>query len=231
MSNLIIALDYDSQNDALALVDQLDPTDCALKIGSEMYTLFGPALVKLLIGRGFKIFLDLKFHDIPNTVARACAASADMGVWMLNVHAAGGFAMMAAAQQAIAGYGQDRPLLIAVTVLTSMGEIELAACLGVAKPLNEHVVYLAKCAKDAGLDGVVCSALEVPMIKTACGVDFLAVTPGIRMATDSQDDQVRVITPQLALKAGSNYLVVGRPITRSAHPQQAVNAFLKMTQQ
>lgn len=226
MSTLIVALDFDNQTTAFELIDQLDPKQCAVKVGSEMYTLFGPAFVRALVAKQFKVFLDLKFHDIPNTVAQACVASAELGVWMINVHASGGMRMMQAASTALDGYGVNRPLLIAVTVLTSMSALELST-LGISTTLAEHVCMLARHAQEAGLDGVVSSALEVPLIKATCGQHFLAVTPGIRMPGGNQDDQTRIVTPALALKAGSDYLVVGRPITRAADPAQVVSEILR----
>lgn len=226
-TKLIVALDYDRQAAAIALVDQLDPSLCALKIGSEMFTLFGTDLVKLLVAREFKIFLDLKFHDIPNTVANACKAAAELGVWMINVHASGGLAMMQAARQALVSYGDYRPLLVAVTVLTSMSAADLIAA-GVNEPLEQRVCALARLAREADLDGVVSSALEVPAIKAECGNDFLAITPGIRLLSNKQDDQVRITTPELALKAGSDYLVLGRPITQANDPALAVHDILKL---
>lgn len=224
-AKLIVALDFDNQSSAMALVDQLDPMLCALKVGSEMFTLFGTDLVRALVAKQFKIFLDLKFHDIPNTVAHACKAGAELGVWMLNVHASGGLAMMKAAQQALIPYGSTRPLLIAVTVLTSMSETDLQA-LGIHMPLEKRVCELAQLTHEAGLDGVVSSALEVAAIKAACGPNFLTVTPGIRLQSDAMDDQVRVTTPELALRAGSDYLVVGRPITKASNPAQVVREIL-----
>ena len=224
---LIIALDFDNVPAAMSLVDQLDPCVCALKVGSEMFTLFGPDFVKTLVARRFKVFLDLKFHDIPNTVARATAASAELGIWMLNVHAAGGLAMMQAAHRALASFGPERPLLIAVTVLTSMNAADLLAT-GVQRSLEKQVGELARLSLDAGLDGVVSSAHEVQTIKGICGNSFLTVTPGIRLATDSLDDQSRVITPQRAIKAGSDYLVVGRSITRASQPAKVVRDILSM---
>ena len=224
---LIVALDFDDRSTAMTLVDQLDPTTCALKVGSEMFTLCGTDVVKTLINRQFKVFLDLKFHDIPNTVAHACKASANLGVWMLTVHAAGGLPMMRAARDALASYGDARPLLMAVTVLTSMSEGDLLAT-GIHGPLEMRACELACLAQKAGVDGVVSSALEVPTIKAACGKDFLAVTPGIRLVHDSLDDQVRVITPERAIKAGSDYLVVGRPITRARKPAEVVRDILSM---
>jgi orotidine-5'-phosphate decarboxylase len=226
-TRLIIALDFDSQPVAMELVDQLDPNQCALKVGSEMFTRFGPHFVWQLVDRKFKVFLDLKFHDIPNTVAQSCKAAADMGVWMVNVRAAGGFGMMQTARQALAAYGDSRPLLIAVTVLTSMSQTEFAA-MGVTGELTERVKQLARMAQEAGLDGVVSSALEVEAIKSVCGPDFLTITPGIRLATDNQNDQSRVCTPQQALTAGSDFLVIGRPITTARDPASVVRDLLSL---
>jgi len=223
---LIVALDFDNHSSAMALVNQLDPACCALKVGSEMFTFFGTDFVKALVGKRFSVFLDLKFHDIPNTVAHACKAAAELGVWMINVHASGGLAMMQAARQALTSYGSERPLLIAVTVLTSMSASDLIAA-GIHEPLEERVCTLARLAKEAGLDGVVSSALEVPAIKSACGRDFLTVTPGIRLKSNSGDDQVRVMTPEMALKAGSDYLVIGRPITQANNPERVVHDLLQ----
>lgn len=225
MPKLIVALDFDSQDDALNLIDKLDPTHCALKVGSEMFTLFGTNFVKLLIDRKYKVFLDLKFHDIPNTVAKACKACAELGVWMINVHALGGFKMMQAAKEAIEEYGVSKPLLIAVTVLTSFKEEELTS-LGINNSIEEEVLHLASLARDAGLDGVVSSAHEVKTIKQICGAEFLTITPGIRLTNSSMDDQSRVMTPQQAVNTGSDYLVVGRPITRALNPSQVVSEIL-----
>lgn len=222
---LIVALDFDNQTQALTLIDQLDPAHCALKVGSEMFTLLGMGFVQALIARQFNVFLDLKFHDIPNTVARACAVAADAGVWMLTLHASGGVHMMQAARRAIESHGDMRPLLVAVTVLTSMSATELPL-IGVHAPIQEQVCNLARLAQAGNLDGVVCSALEVPIIKGTCGHTFLTVTPGIRRASDTQDDQARIVTPEMALNAGSDYLVVGRPITRAVNPGQTVLDFL-----
>lgn len=223
---MIIALDYDNQTDAWALIDKLDSSVCAVKVGSEMFTRFGTEFVRALVAKQFKVFLDLKFHDIPNTVARACKVAKDLGIWMLNVHASGGLAMMEAARQALEdGSSSERPLLIAVTVLTSMNADELYS-VGVQASLERHVCDLACLAKEAGLDGVVCSALEVKEIKAACGYDFLTVTPGIRLPDRIQDDQVRIMTPERAWKAGSDYLVVGRPITRAPHPLNVIKEIL-----
>ncbi|QYJ99500.1 orotidine-5'-phosphate decarboxylase [Shewanella alkalitolerans] len=223
MSNkpIIVALDYDNKSEALQLIDQLDPNMCRLKIGKEMFTLFGPELVKEIHSRDFDLFLDLKFHDIPNTVAKAVAAAAELGVWMTNVHASGGLAMMQAAREALLPYGDKAPLLIAVTVLTSMSDEELAL-LGINVPAAEHVKRLASLTKQAGLNGIVCSAQEASMLKAEFGADFKLVTPGIRPAGSDKGDQHRVMTPTQALAAGSDYLVIGRPITKVANPLAAL---------
>lgn len=217
---LIIALDFDKRADALSLVDQLQPSECALKVGSELFTLLGPDFVRELVNRHFRVFLDLKFHDIPNTVAQACRLSADLGVWMLNVHASGGLDMMRAAREALSRYATP-PLLVAVTVLTSMNAQGLAS-VGVASSMDNQVLQLATLAKTAGLDGVVCSAHEASSIKRQCGSDFLAVTPGIRLASNESDDQSRIMTPEAAIRAGSDYLVMGRPVTRAPSPKQVI---------
>ncbi len=224
---LIIALDFADQNEALSLVDQLDPTQCALKVGSEMFSLFGNVFVRRLVTRGFKVFLDLKFHDIPNTVAQACRACAELEVWMINVQASGGLAMMQAARKAIEPFGDKRPLLIAVTLLTSMGAEDLPS-IGIHCSVEEQVNRLAKLALAAGLDGVVCSAYEVPMIKKICGKDFLTITPGIRLLNDEKNDQTRVMTPSQAAKLGSDFLVVGRSITAAAEPGKVVQDIFAM---
>ena len=223
---LIVALDFNSEHDALSLVEKLNPKDCGLKVGSELFTLFGTQFVKQLIERRFKVFLDLKFHDIPNTVANACKAGADLGVWMMNVHASGGMNMMHTARQALESYGANRPILIAVTVLTSFSETELAS-IGINEPIIEHVKKLALLAKESGLDGVVSSAHEVQTIKDQCGSQFITVTPGIRLANDAKNDQTRIMTPREAIAAGSDYLVVGRPITQSDNPEKVVSEILK----
>lgn len=217
--NLIIALDFPDGQQALNLVDRLDPADCILKVGNALFTRAGPDFIKVLVQRGYRIFLDLKFHDIPNTVANACSAAAELGVWMVNLHAGGGLRMMQAAREALTSFAQ-RPLLIAVTVLTSMEDNDLQE-LGVEISLNEHVLKLAGLAHKAGLDGVVCSALEVPLIKAQCGSRFLTVTPGIRLA-ETQDDQKRVLTPAQALEYGSDFLVVGRPVICADDPAARV---------
>ncbi|MCX7116806.1 MAG: orotidine-5'-phosphate decarboxylase [Legionellales bacterium] len=225
-TKLIISLDFDDLSHAKSLVDQLDPTQCALKIGSEMFTRFGVDWVRILKSIGFKIFLDLKFHDIPNTVFAACRAAADLGVWMMNVHASGGLPMMDAAREALLPYGSDRPLLIAVTVLTSISEQNHNA-MKLQSSLAQRVMDLAGLAKEASLDGVVSAVDEVAQIKSAFGVDFLTITPGIRRASDAPDDQSRVATPEAAVRAGSDFLVVGRPITRAKNPQIVVEEILQ----
>ncbi|ADN76137.1 orotidine-5'-phosphate decarboxylase [Ferrimonas balearica DSM 9799] len=225
---VLVALDFASEQDAMAFVERIDPSQCRLKVGKEMFTLFGPQFVKALSGKGFEVFLDLKFHDIPNTVAHAVAAAAELGVWMVNVHATGGSKMMAAAKAALAPYGDKAPKLIAVTVLTSMGEEELPE-LGITRSNDEQVLALATLAKQAGLDGVVCSAQEAAMLKAKLGAEFQLVTPGIRPAGADLGDQRRVMTPAEAVAAGSDYLVIGRPITQSADPLatlEAINATL-----
>ncbi|ABN61575.1 MULTISPECIES: orotidine-5'-phosphate decarboxylase [Shewanella] len=220
---ILVALDYDNKNHALQLIEKLDPNMCRLKVGKEMFTLFGPQLVKDIHDRGFDLFLDLKFHDIPNTVAKAVAAAAELGVWMTNVHASGGLAMMEAAKKALLPYGDKAPMLIAVTVLTSMSDDDLKL-LGINVPAFEHVQRLAKLTQQAGLDGVVCSAQEATALKSLLGQDFKLVTPGIRPVGSDAGDQHRVMTPPQAIAAGSDYLVIGRPITKAADPLAALQA-------
>ena len=220
---VIVALDYANEADALAFVDRIDPRLCRLKVGKEMFTLFGPQFVRSLVARGFDLFLDLKFHDIPNTAAKAVAASAELGVWMVNVHASGGERMMMAARQALEAYGSSAPQLIAVTVLTSMEQDELRQ-LGLSCTVQEQVLRLATLSRDAGLDGVVCSAQEARMLKQQLGADFKLVTPGIRPAGSELGDQRRVLTPAEACAQGSDYLVIGRPITQSVDPALALQA-------
>jgi len=214
---VIVALDYANKEQCLAFVDKVTPRACRLKIGKEMFTLFGPELVKELIGRGFDVFLDLKFHDIPNTVAKAVAAAAKMGVWMVNVHASGGERMMKSAKEALVPFGDDAPILIAVTVLTSMDESDLQG-LGINKSPAEQVIHLASLTKASGLNGVVCSAQEAELLKSKLGKDFALVTPGIRPQGSVQGDQRRVMTPEAAVAAGADYLVIGRPVTQAEDP-------------
>lgn len=214
---VVVALDYAREEEAYRFVDQVTPDACRLKVGKEMFTLFGPQLVRNLQQRGFDIFLDLKFHDIPNTVAKAVAAAAELGVWMVNVHASGGPRMMTAAREALLPYGKEQPLLIAVTVLTSMEQAELQA-VGIDTPLQQQVLRLASLTRECGLDGVVCSAQEAATLKAALGREFKLITPGIRPADSERGDQRRVLTPQEACQQGSDYLVIGRPITQAADP-------------
>ena len=218
---IIVALDYPDARAALEMADRLDPALCRVKVGKELFTAAGPALVETLVARGFGVFLDLKFHDIPNTVASACKAAARLGVWMMNVHASGGRAMMQAAKDALTlADGAARPKLIAVTVLTSMAQTDLAD-IGMQGSPGDAVLRLARLAKQAGLDGVVCSAQEARALRTACGAGFNLVTPGIRPAEGTLgalDDQKRVMTPRAAVDAGADYLVIGRPITQAADP-------------
>ncbi len=214
-SKIIVALDFPTEYEAMALVDRLQPSMCRLKVGKELFTRCGPALVKKLVDKNFDVFLDLKFHDIPNTVAKACSAAADLGVWMLNVHALGGEKMMLAAKQALSGEGS--PLLIAVTWLTSSGQSELDA-LGINAEPQEMVSRLAKMAYNSGMSGVVCSAQEAAVLRRDFGEEFLLVTPGIRLLDSKQDDQCRVVTPEKAIEDGASYLVIGRPITQAEDP-------------
>jgi len=217
---VVVALDFASAQPALDMVARLSPELCRLKVGKELFTRAGPELVKTLQARGFDVFLDLKFHDIPNTVAAAVRAAADLGVWMVNVHASGGRRMMEAAVQALESYS-SAPLLIGVTVLTSMSESDLAE-LGYTESPAQRVQRLAALAADCGLDGVVCSALEAAALRRARGEDFCLVTPGIRLAGDAAGDQRRVVTPADAIAAGADYLVIGRSVTAAADPLAAL---------
>ena len=219
---IIVALDYADADSALKLVNQLDPALCRLKVGKELFTAAGPQFVEKLARSNFGVFLDLKFHDIPNTVAKACSAASNLGVWMLNVHASGGLEMMQAAKQAV-NSSETKPLLIAVTVLTSMNQ-ETLNQIGIHTELSTHVLNLAKLTQQAGLDGVVCSALEAQMLRSSLGAEFCLVTPGIRPANASKDDQSRIVTPANALALGSSYLVIGRPITKADNPLAALKA-------
>lgn len=215
---IIVALDFSDVKAVLAFVETLSPMQCRLKVGNELFTRGGPELVRRLVDLKFSVFLDLKFYDIPNTVAQACSAAADLGVWMVNVHALGGVAMMSAGKKALQSYGADAPLLIAVTALTSYNESEWQS-LGFKQNINASVLHLAQLTHDAGLDGVVCSAEEAAALRTQFGPSFCLVTPGIRLEDNAHDDQQRVVTPQAALAAGSDYLVMGRSITRSPEPR------------
>ena len=216
-ARVIVALDFDNVEQANQLVEQLEPSACKLKVGKEMFTLFGPEFVKSLINKGFDVFLDLKFHDIPNTVAKACKAAAEMGVWMVNVHASGGAEMMRKAKQAIESSSHPQTKLIAVTVLTSMDQDQLNDVVPGVTPA-EQVAKLAAITADSGLDGVVCSAKEAVMLRKLLPESFLLVTPGIRPAGADVGDQKRVMTPVDAIEAGVSYLVMGRPITQADDP-------------
>lgn len=216
---IIVALDYSKGSDALIMADQLDPGRCRLKVGKELFTHEGPHVVRQLQKRGFDVFLDLKFHDIPNTVAAACSAAADLGVWMVNVHALGGRRMMEAARKAIDANGHST-LLIAVTVLTSMAAEDLRE-IGLSDSPQHEVLRLATLAHDSGLDGLVCSAQEAGTLNERFGRDFLFVTPGVRPAGSDAGDQRRVMTPELAIKSGASHLVIGRPITQASDPALA----------
>lgn len=224
-SPLVVALDFPDQAGALALAERLDPSKVRVKVGKELFTRCGPAVVEALHGKGFEVFLDLKFHDIPNTVASAVRAAAELGVWMVNVHASGGPRMMSAAMDVLAGFSEP-PLLTAVTVLTSMEASELQA-VGVAASPIEQVTRLARLTQQSGLDGVVCSAQEASMLRTVCGDGFRLVTPGIRPQGSDAGDQRRIMTPAQAQSAGADYLVIGRPITQAPAPAQVVDEILQ----
>lgn len=217
---IIIALDYPNALPALELADSLEPSLCRLKVGKQLFTATGPGLLEELMQRGFEVFLDLKFHDIPNTTAQACKAAADLGVWMINVHALGGRKMLEAAREAVAR-SSHQPKLIAVTLLTSMAQQDLVE-IGINATPAEMVMSLATLARDSGLDGVVCSAQEAAQLRKQCGNEFCLVTPGIRPTQADLDDQSRVMTPNAAMQAGSSYLVIGRPITQAENPLQAL---------
>lgn len=223
---VVVALDFEQKAAALNLVSQLDPALCRLKVGKEMFTHFGPQFVQELHARHFDVFLDLKFHDIPNTVAKAVKAAADMGIWMVNVHASGGSKMMHAARESLVSFGKDKPLLIAVTVLTSMEQADLTE-LGITLSPAQQVLRLATLTQQSGLDGVVCSAQEATLLKQQFGQQFCLVTPGIRPLSSAKDDQKRVMTPSQALLAGVDYMVIGRPITKAEQPLAALNAIVQ----
>ena len=223
LAPILVALDYDNADDCRRIARQLSPSLCRLKVGKELFTSCGPAIVEELMGMGFEIFLDLKFHDIPNTVAKAVTAAARLGVWMVNVHASGGERMLFAAREAIDAHQGKKPLLIAVTVLTSMAAEDLAA-IGVIRSLDEQVLGLARLTKQAGLDGIVCSAREASDLRREFGQSFCLVTPGIRLPDSPADDQRRTLTPVEAIAAGSSYLVIGRPITGAVDPAASCRA-------
>ena len=223
---IIVALDVPTKEEALAIVEELGDAVGAYKIGMQLYNAVGPEILDEVAKRNGKVFLDLKFHDIPNTVASAVRTVANLGVFMFNVHASGGYTMMAEAVKALKEeseqLGVEKPLLIAVTVLTSMSEEEMQKEVGVSRSIGEQVVALAKMAKEAGMDGVVASPLEIEMIREACGPDFLIVTPGIRPRDAALGDQKRVKTPGEAVRDGADYLVIGRPITKASDRMTAV---------
>lgn len=215
-SKIIVALDFANQTEVLNLLQRLPPDLCRVKVGKELFTAAGPALIEQIHKQGFEVFLDLKFHDIPNTVAKACTAAANLGVWMLNVHALGGMNMMIAAKEALDKLDKQ-PLLIGVTILTSMSESDIHQ-IGLQGSPQDNVNNLTQIAKKSGLDGVVCSAQEVGSLKEAIKEDFLFVTPGIRMAEDNRQDQTRIMTPDKAIQQGANFLVIGRPVTQADDP-------------
>lgn len=218
--SVIVALDVKTLNDALALADQLDPQLCRLKVGKELFTVEGASVVRALHQRNFDVFLDLKFHDIPNTTAQAVCMAADLGVWMVNVHASGGRRMMETCVERLKA-GNYNTQLIAVTVLTSLEQADLAE-IGLDIDPQLQVKRLAKLTQDCGLDGVVCSAQEAKMLRSELGSDFVLVTPGIRPADSNSDDQKRIVTPKQAMLDGSTHLVIGRPISKAENPKQAL---------
>jgi orotidine-5'-phosphate decarboxylase len=222
--NIIVALDYPNEAEAMAFVESATPDRCRLKVGLELFTAAGPAVVEKLVARGFDVFLDLKFHDIPHTVARACATAARLGVWMMNVHTLGGVEMMRAAREAIAG-APRRPLLIGVTLLTSHDADGIAE-IGLRPEPEAEVRRLANLASKAGLDGVVCSPREAAALRTSHSRDFVLVTPGVRPAGSTTDDQQRTLTPAEAIQQGADYLVIGRPVTRARDPMRALDEIL-----
>ena len=224
-SPIIVALDFPEANAALEMAKALDPGKCRVKVGKELFTSAGPAVVEALQHQGFEVFLDLKFHDIPNTTASAVRAAAELGVWMVNVHAGGGRRMMEACRDILERRGGQRPLLTAVTILTSLEQEDLQE-VGVDIEPMVQVQRLARLTQDCGLDGVVCSAREARALRGALGEDFLLVTPGIRPADSAADDQKRIVTPAQALENGSSYLVIGRPLTRADEPSAALDAIL-----
>lgn len=218
---IVVAMDFDNADDCFYMAKRLSPAYCRLKVGKELFTACGPRVVEQLMRMGFEVFLDLKFHDIPNTVAKAVKAAAQLGVWMVNVHASGGQKMMVAArdilEQHASTHNGHKPLLIAVTVLTSFDEQDLRS-IGVIESPEEHVLHLTKLTQESGLDGVVCSAREATLLRNHFGKELCLVTPGIRLDSSPEDDQKRTLTPQAAIAAGSSFLVIGRPITQSQDP-------------
>jgi orotidine-5'-phosphate decarboxylase len=223
---IIVPLDFPDAAAALEMAARLDPAQCRVKVGKELFVAAGPAVVEKLHAAGHEVFLDLKFHDIPNTVAGACRAAARLGVWMVNVHASGGEAMMRAAREAISSAGARAPLLIAVTILTSLADADLPR-VGLAGTAAQNAERLARLAAGCGLDGVVCSAEEAPQLRAATHRGFLLVTPGIRLEADARGDQARVVTPLEAVRRGADYLVIGRPVTQSQDPAATLAAIGK----
>lgn len=218
-SKVIVALDFNNLDEVLNFVANVNPDQCRLKVGKELFTAHGPNIVRELQRRGFDVFLDLKFHDIPTTVYKAIRVAADLGVWMVNIHASGGAEMLQAARQAV-NDSIHKPLLIAVTILTSLDDISVIDIYG--KSVSEQVLHLSKLSYACGIDGVVCSAHEANIIKLATNSTFITVTPGIRLVNDKLDDQTRIMTPSAALAAGADYLVIGRPITKSNYPNKVL---------
>lgn len=221
-NRIIVALDMATAEQALALLDSLDPKKCRAKVGKELFTRYGPDLVRQIQNKGFDVFLDLKFHDIPNTVNKAVAAACELGVWMITLHAAGGAEMLRAARQAVTD-SEHKPLLVAVTILTSLAEEDLVIQ-GIQRTPLEQVQRLSSLAQESGMDGVVCSAAEAAELRKLLREDFLLVTPGIRPAGDAAHDQKRIVTPGDAVRAGSSYLVIGRPITKAREPVEKLSA-------
>jgi orotidine-5'-phosphate decarboxylase len=221
---IVVALDFSSRAAALNLAAQLDPALCRVKVGKELFTRCGPAVVEDLQAKGFEVFLDLKFHDIPNTTAMAVKAAAELGVWMVNVHCSGGLRMLSACREELDKLQGQRPLLIGVTVLTSMEQADLAG-IGLDLPPQQQVLRLAGLAAQAGLDGLVCSAQEAQVLKQA-HPQLQLVTPGIRPAGSAADDQKRILTPAQAMAAGADFLVIGRPISQAADPSAALAALV-----
>ena len=224
MKQIIVALDFSTPAKALNFLEQLNPDLCRVKVGKELFAAGGPELVKSIVDKNYDVFLDLKFHDIPNTVANAVKVAADLGVWMLNIHASGGSSMMIAAREALESERSKRPLLIGVTVLTSMARNDLYE-VGVNEDVQKHVNKLAKLAYNSGLDGVVCSAAETRILRVSMPLEFKLITPGIRRRQDATEDQKRVVGPAEAIRNGSDYLVIGRPITEANPPLEALIDF------
>lgn len=226
-SPIIVALDFDNEKEVMNLIYQLNPDLCKLKVGKELFTATGPKLVEKLVVSGYKVFLDLKFHDIPNTTHKACKAAANLGVWMTNVHASGGQKMLEMAKKGIEESGTDT-LLIAVTTLTSMSGEDLHQ-IGIKEDITTHVINLAKLAHQSGLDGVVCSSHEAKQIKSEIADSYLTICPGIRLTLDKVDDQTRIMTPHMAINNKVDYMVIGRPITKANNPyQQLIDILLSL---